>query len=389
MYLVGGKDLSSLTFSVMEKIKFKWSERDNRCAVLKCLTESKIPMTNGQIARTVGVQVKQVKCLRTKLEECGDVGEVLERKPKELEDARKVRSQEWIQKLQELIDQDPTRSTRSLAVEMNCCKDTVIDAIKEDLKSRSYRRRTGQFLSQKLQDRRHLKCSKLLNMLKHPKEPDMIWFFSDEKNFCQDQIHNSQNHRWIAKSPFSVKKGTKKVKKLARKDIPKVQKTKFPATVMVLGVVSNEGDVMPPYVFPAGLKINTAVYIDVLEKVVVPWCKQVAGERPWVWQRDSAPAHMSKSTQAWLKDTEKSGVYSFVPHTHWPPSSPDCNPLDYFVWSYIEVMANRKAHSTKASLVAEIKLQFSLLSLALVKKACGRFRSRLEAVIAANGSFFE
>ena len=30
------------------------------------------------------------------------------------------------------------------------------------------------------------------------------------------------------------------------KDVPRVMKTKFPATVMVFGVVSSEGDVMPP-----------------------------------------------------------------------------------------------------------------------------------------------
>ena len=78
-------------------------------------------------------RLNKVNRLRTKLEECGDVGEVLERKPKELEDARKVRSQKWVQKLQDLIDQNPTRSTRSLAAEMNCCKDTMVDAIKEKL----------------------------------------------------------------------------------------------------------------------------------------------------------------------------------------------------------------------------------------------------------------
>jgi hypothetical protein len=32
---------------------------------------------------------------------------------------------------------------------------------------------------------------------------------------------------------------------------------KFPAIVMVLGVVSNEGDMMLPYIFAEGLKINT------------------------------------------------------------------------------------------------------------------------------------
>ena len=133
----------------------------------------------------------QVNRLRAKLEASGDVGEVLKRKSKEQEDARKVRSKEWVQKL---INQDPIRSACNLAAEMNCGKTAVMNAIKEDLKSRSYRRRTGQFFFQKLQDRRLVKCSKLLNMLKHPKEPDMILFLSDEKNFCQDQIHNSHNH---------------------------------------------------------------------------------------------------------------------------------------------------------------------------------------------------
>ena len=75
----------------------------------------------------------KVNRLRTKVEECWDVGDVLERKPKELEDARKVRSQKWVQKLQDHIDQNPTWSTRSLAAEMNFCKDTVTDATRRTL----------------------------------------------------------------------------------------------------------------------------------------------------------------------------------------------------------------------------------------------------------------
>ena len=49
------------------------------------------------------------------------------------------------------------------------------------------------------------------------------------------------------------------------------------------------------------LKVNTKVYLHVLKSVVIPWCNQVAGGRPWVWQQDSAPAHKSKETQAWLQ----------------------------------------------------------------------------------------
>ena len=52
--------------------------------------------------------------------------------------------------------------------------------------------------------------------------------------------------------------------------------------------------------------------------VVIPWCNQVAGGRPWVWQQDSAPAHKSKETQAWLRKE----CYDFVPFSLCPlPSS--------------------------------------------------------------------
>ena len=88
----------------------------------------------------------------------------------------------------------------------------------------------------------------------------------------------------------------------------------FPATVMVFGVVSSEGYIMPPHIFEVGVKVNTEVYLDVLKSVVIPWCNQLAGGRPWMWQQDSAPAHKSKETQAWLQKE----CYDFVPFSHCP-----------------------------------------------------------------------
>ncbi len=115
-------------------------------------------------------------------------------------------------------------------------------------------------------------------------------------------------------------------------------KIKLPDKVMVYGVVSSQGHIMPPHIFEVGLKVNTKVYLDVLKSVVIPWCNQVVGGRPWVWQQDSAPAHKSKETQAWLQKE----CYDFA------PSSPDLNPLDYFVWSYVENITNMTSHNTKA-----------------------------------------
>ena len=169
------------------------------------------------------------------------------------------------------------------------------------------------------------------------------------------------------------------------RDVPRVMKTKFPAAVMVFGVVSSEGHIMPPHIFEGGLKVNTKVYLDVPKCVVIPWCNQVAGGRPWVWQQDSAPAHKSKETQAWLQKE----CYDFVPISHWPPSSPYLNPLDYFVWSYVENITNMTSYNTKASLIAAIRRVFAELPTALVEKACSQFRIRMEAVIEAEGGYIE
>ena len=123
----------------------------------------------------------------------------------------------------------------------------------------------------------------------------------------------------------------------------------------------------PPHIFEVGFKVNTKVYLDVLKCVVIPWCNQVAGGRPWVWQQSSAPAHKSKETQAWLQKE----CYDFVPFSHGPSSSPDLNPLDYFVWSHVENTTNM----TKASLITAIRRVFAELPPALVEKHAPSSRS--------------
>ena len=92
-------------------------------------------------------------------------------------------------------------------------------------------------------------------------------------------------------------------------NVPRVMKTKFPATVMVFGVVSSEGHIMPTHIFEVGLKVNTKVYLYMMKGVVIPWCNHVTGGTPWVWQQDSTPAHKSKETNAWLQKE----CYDFVP----------------------------------------------------------------------------
>ena len=272
--------------------------------------------------------------------------------------------------VKEMVDSNPSRSMRNIATELNVAPSTIVRIMKEQLGYKSYALRRGQFMTEATKARRAEKAKKLINRLKSPASQNMLIFFSDEKNFTQDQKVNRKNNRWLCSNP---------------KEVPIVMATKFPATVMVLGVVSNEGDVMPPHFFPKGLKINTDEYIKVLEEVVKPWMDSVAGGRHYVFQQDGAPAHTSLRTQEWCRKNLPEVWEKEI----WPPSSPDCNPLDYFVWSVCEVHVNKAPNKNSGSLMAKMKEVMGSLDWDMVAKACRRFRSRLEAVVEAGVDFIK
>ncbi|CAB3226072.1 unnamed protein product [Arctia plantaginis] len=154
---------------------------------------------------------------------------------------------------------------------------------------------------------------------------------------------------------------------------------------MVLGVVSNEGHVMPPHFFSHGLRVNAAAYTEGLKTVVKPWIDRVRGERPYVFQQDSAPSHKAMTTQ----DCMSENLHDHITPNLWPPSSPDLNPLDFYVWGVVERDTSKHPHNTLESLKATITRVMTQMNKDHLLRACRRFRQRIEAVIAAEGDFIE
>ncbi|QQP54127.1 Uncharacterized protein FKW44_006848, partial [Caligus rogercresseyi] len=94
-------------------------------------------------------------------------------------------------RVSDIFEHDPSRSIRDVAKELDFSHVTLLACVNEDLRCHSYKLK-------KNKNMRLYKSVKLLNKFKHPKENNMLWFFSDEKNFCQDQKLNKQNQRWVA-----------------------------------------------------------------------------------------------------------------------------------------------------------------------------------------------
>ena len=111
----------------------------------------------------------------------------------------------------------------------------------------------------------------------------------------------------------------------------------------------------------------------------------IASGRRYIFQQDGAPAHTSHLVQNWLSDN----VDAFWSKEFWPPNSPDLNSLDYYFWGVVEWQTNKSRHPNVASLQASITPAFANLDKQQYKKACSRFRQRIEAVIAAEGGYIE
>ena len=73
----------------------------------------------------------------------------------------------------------------------------------------------------------------------------------------------------------------------------------------------------------------------------------------------------------------------------WPPSSPDLNPMDYYVWGVLERKTNKRAHNSIDSLRDAIEEAAANMNSDHLVNACKRFRARVEAAIQAEGSWFE
>jgi hypothetical protein len=95
------------------------------------------------------------------------------------------------------------------------------------------------------------------------------------------------------------------------------------------------------------------------------------------------PADNSKRTQDWLKKN----LMEVWEKKIWPPSSFVCSPVDYFAWGVSELRIRAQIHNKSKGLIPKIKKVMGSLHRNTVAKACKRFRSQIETVVAVDGSF--
>ncbi len=161
---------------------------------------------------------------------------------------------------------------------------TISRAHSINLGFKSYALKVKHLLTEQQEEVRLVRCKTTLNSLKSTGE--CICFFSDENIVTVDRTINCLNDRWISLDP---------------KDVPASFRMKNPASVMVLGVISTNGDVMFPHFFKKGEAVNK-VYLEVLKTVVIPWMNGVANGARYTFQQYSMPLHGAITVQVFLQE---------------------------------------------------------------------------------------
>ncbi len=184
--------------------------------------------------------------------------------------------------------------------------------------------------------------------------------FSDESKFCIS-FGNQGPRVWRkggeAHSPCCLKSSVK-----------------FPQSVMIWGAMSSAG--VGPLCF---LKTNVTapVYLNVLERFMLPSADQLFKDADFIFQQDLAPAHTAKSTKSWLND-HGVGVLD------WPANTPDLNIEN--LWFIVKRKMRNKRPKNADELKATVKETWASIPPQQCHKPITSIPRQIKAVIKAKGA---
>ena len=280
---------------------------------------------------------------------------------------RTIRTKGAIQKIKQRLTRQKRLSSRKLARELGISRTSVQRILKNDLKLQPYKKQTEPLLT----DEHKAKRMKFAGWIRTDfrKEDTMKILFSDEKMFDIDGVYNSQNDRiWAVDRVEANTRGGIR------------QKRKFPQKVMVwLGVCSK--GVSPLVVFEEGT-VDHHRYINEVLPVALKYGNAMFGN-DWTFQQDGAKPHTHAKSQEWCAEH----FPSFIDKDHWPPNSPDLNPLDYSIWNELARAIKWDTVTSKKTLIVALKHAVRKIRQDVVFDSCSTWFNRLHRMAQDNGNY--
>ena len=137
-----------------------------------------------------------------------------------------------------------------------------------------------------------------------------------------------------------------------------------------------------------GLKVNTKRYKTHLEKELLPNIESMMKRKEWIFLQDSAASNRANLVQDFLLEKLNK---RFVKYSEWPPTSPDCNPPDYYFWEKVQrkVYENRfnRPFENENALMRRIRRVWPEVSRDIeeIRRALKEFVPRLKSVNEKDG----
>lgn len=126
-------------------------------------------------------------------------------------------------------------------------------------------------------------------------------------------------------------------------------------------------------------KINGAMYMEILEKNLLPSTRTVRMRRGWVFQQDNDPKHTAKVTRNWFQRKR-------IKVLGWPSQSPDLglNPIEN-LWKELKIRIHQWAPRNLQDLKTVCVEEWAKITPDHCDRLVSSYRKRLEAVIANKG----
>jgi transposase len=265
------------------------------------------------------------------------------------------------------------KSQRHIAKQLNVSRRSVSRMVK-NLGLKAFKRIRVSRRTANVREKRKTRCQQLLARFSEARMKKII--FTDEKDFTFEVARNRQNDRVYGR----------KKKQVASNRLYH-ESSRFTRKLMVSAGVSWSGKTSIHFIDTEPVKVNSQRYIELLNDGLLPDCRRLYPRGDFVFQQDGAPSHMSNASQAFLR----ANTGDFIDKTCWPPQSPDCNPLDYYVWNALQekVYEGRNEPFTLEELKETITVKWQELSMAGIRRALSQWRARLQAVCNENGGHIE
>ena len=202
--------------------------------------------------------------------------------------------------------------------------------------------------------------------------------FQDEKDFTLQVKANRRNNRVYSRGL----KGDIAPSRLFHEG------NKFTRKLMVSAVITWKGVSKPFFVAEKNIKVNGENYLRHVKKDLMPFLDSLYPRNDFHFIQDSAPSHRYSEVQEFLTKKLKN---RFVKDTEWAPSSPDCNPLDYFFWNQVSEKVYEGRHCNPFKDEAELRKRIldvwpeCTSNLKPLRKAIKQFLLRLREVEQKDG----